>query len=296
MCPTHGAFKQTPTEHINKKRGCVLCTRNYYDGPSFIEAVSKVHNDFYDYSLTVYEAPSTKVNIICPIHGIFSILPYNHYKGSGCISCGIIKTANSKKYSSKTFIEKATIVHKNSYDYSLTNYVSSSEKVIITCKDHGPYEQLPANHLRGAGCIKCFYKSQQSRIERDFITLITDDLNELVESNIRPSWLNGKELDIYIPRLNLAIEINGLVYHHSSMNVSLFYDRTYKEPNYHLDKFNICRENNVNLIHIFDFEDLDEWKEIILKLKPNNFSVSFDNIIRYVGNLKIYGKSGVLIN
>ena len=40
---------------------------------------------------------------------------------------------------------------------------------------------------------------------------------------------------------------------------STFCDATYKEPNYHLNKYNLCKENGIDLIHIFEFEDLDEW-------------------------------------
>ena len=34
--------------------------------------------------------------------------------------------------------------------------------------------------------------------------------------NHRPTWLKGKELDLYIPSLNLAIEYNGIAYHHTN--------------------------------------------------------------------------------
>lgn len=273
-----------------------MCTKLYYDTNTFVKSVTKVHNNFYDYSLTQYISPSVKVNILCPIHGIFQILPYNHYKGAGCSSCGILKAAESKKYTTPLFISKANTTHDHKYNYDLTEYVSSSSKVIITCPDHGNFEQLPAEHLRGAGCIKCFYKSQQSKIERDLINFFENTLMLTCLSSYRPAWLGKKELDIFIPSLNLAIEVNGIVYHHSSNGLSPFYDKTYKEPDYHLNKFNICKENGVKLIHIFDFEDLDEWKNILTINLKNPFSVTFENVVRIVGNFEIYGKSGVLRN
>jgi hypothetical protein len=53
------------------------------------------------------------------------------------------------------FIEKATIIHGDKYDYSNVNYKNNSTKIIIICKEHGEFEQTPNNHLYGYGCGKC---------------------------------------------------------------------------------------------------------------------------------------------
>jgi len=53
------------------------------------------------------------------------------------------------------FIRKAIDVHGDKYDYSKTEYIRSSQKVIIICKEHGEFLQIPNNHLRGAKCIPC---------------------------------------------------------------------------------------------------------------------------------------------
>lgn len=76
--------------------------------------------------------------------------------------------------------------------------------------------------------------------------------------------LDGKELDIYIPNINLAIEFNGLYWH----------SELYKSKDYHIDKKIKCQEKGINLIHIWE----DDWmfkKEIIKsrllnKLKLND--------------------------
>lgn len=57
--------------------------------------------------------------------------------------------------------------------------------------------------------------------------------------------LNGKELDIFIPSLNLAFEFDGTYWH----------NELFKDKNYHLDKTEECLKNNIQLIHIFE----DEW-------------------------------------
>lgn len=53
------------------------------------------------------------------------------------------------------FIEKATKVHGNRYDYSNVVYHNSATKVIILCPIHGKFEVTPNNHLRGRRCIDC---------------------------------------------------------------------------------------------------------------------------------------------
>lgn len=56
--------------------------------------------------------------------------------------------------------------------------------------------------------------------------------------------IDGVELDVYIPELNLAIEYNGSYWH----------SEIYRPKNYHLFKTEYCNSQGINLIHIFDHE------------------------------------------
>ena len=56
------------------------------------------------------------------------------------------------------------------------------------------------------------------------------------------------ELDIYIPSISLAIEYNGTYWHSIENGV---------DKDYHLNKSLLCREKNIRLIHIYEFEDYD---------------------------------------
>lgn len=61
----------------------------------FIEIASKIHNNKYDYSLVEYKNNSTKVKIICPIHGVFKQTPSAHiHNRQGCSAC---RSMNMKK-------------------------------------------------------------------------------------------------------------------------------------------------------------------------------------------------------
>lgn len=50
----------------------------------FVERARAIHGDKYDYSLVVMAGNSVKVDIICPIHGVFSQTPAKHLQGRGC--------------------------------------------------------------------------------------------------------------------------------------------------------------------------------------------------------------------
>ena len=62
-----------------------------------------------------------------------------------------------RKLSSNEFIDKSNQLHNYKYDYSLVEYINSSKKVKIICKEHGIFEQTPNNHLSGSICKKCAY-------------------------------------------------------------------------------------------------------------------------------------------
>ena len=120
----------------------------------FIKKAIQKHGDIYDYSKVEYKKAIEKVIIICQKHGEFEQTPDSHLQGRGCNKCGIEKRAANRRSSTDEFINKAQEIHGYKYDYSKVEYVNSQINVIITCKDHGDFEQTPSGHLVG-GCLKC---------------------------------------------------------------------------------------------------------------------------------------------
>lgn len=117
---------------------------------SFIDAAKLVHGDKYDYSKVVYKNIKTKIQIICPVHGVFNQIPDNHLSGSGCSHC-----AGNQRSNTQLFVEKARHVHGDIYDYSNVDYVNTKTQVEIVCPIHGSFWQIPLNHLQGKGCPRC---------------------------------------------------------------------------------------------------------------------------------------------
>ena len=116
----------------------------------FLEKVIKLHGLKYDYTFVDYVNNTTKIKIICQIHGMFLQRPVNHLKGKGCDKCGGTSDLTVEK-----FKEKCIKIHNKKYDYLLTEYKSYNSKIIIICPDHGIFFQTPRNHLQGRGCPKC---------------------------------------------------------------------------------------------------------------------------------------------
>jgi hypothetical protein len=87
ICPFHGEFYQTPDTHTQgagcaKRAGILRITNS-----DFIDRANAVHSNKYDYSKVHYVNAREEVTIICPEHGEFQQISYNHLTGRGCPSC-----------------------------------------------------------------------------------------------------------------------------------------------------------------------------------------------------------------
>jgi len=144
----------------------------------FIEKSNEIHNNRYDYSNTIYTGCKNDVEIICSIHGKFTQNAQSHLNGHECTKC-----SGHYIYSKIEFIEKANIVH-NKYDYSLTNYINSRNKIKIICPIHGEFIIRANNHLLGIGCSKCSGKNKN-------ISEIIDDFNKIYDYKYDYSLVNN---------------------------------------------------------------------------------------------------------
>lgn len=124
-------------------------------------------------------------------------------------------------------------------------------------------------------CVFCNpIESGDSYGEKEIYKFVKDELQiKNVIENDR-TILKGKELDILLSDYNLAIEFDGL-YWHSDIKV---------DKDYHLNKTLVCKENNIQLLHVFQ----DEWffkKEIVKSIIKNKLNIS--NRIIYGRKCKI---------
>ena len=92
-------------------------------------------------------------------------------------------------------------------------------------------------------CQNCSNSNPVSSEEIKIRTIL-EKYNIDFESNNR-TILNGKELDIYIPKHKIAIEINGLYYHSELKGV---------DKHYHLNKTLECERQQIQLLQFWDYE------------------------------------------
>jgi very-short-patch-repair endonuclease len=152
------------------------------DNKTFIERSNKIHNGFYDYSLTNYEHSLKKVKIKCPTHGFFEMKPSNHINNKqGCFLCARKKTSDASKKGLGGFLEEIKN-RKNfkNYDFSkIKEFKTLKDPIVFFCKKHGEYKTAPRNVLRSNffGCKDC-------RIENDrFDTLKFVEISSNLHKN-----------------------------------------------------------------------------------------------------------------
>ena len=75
------------------------------------------------------------------------------------------------KLTTDDFINRAKIVHGETYDYSLSQYTGIMKKIIIVCSKHGSFLQTPNDHLQGYGCSICGHeRTRESFLNKHGVT------------------------------------------------------------------------------------------------------------------------------
>ena len=161
ICKIHGSWFQTPSHHLTRKQGCKKCgdiARGKSRAKStkeFIHKANLIHNNKYQYLNTKYINWHKKVTITCTKHGDFKQHAGSHINGSGCPKCGRVSSVKKQSKTTEQFIKDAQQIHGNKYDYKKTKYIKARKELVITCKIHGDFEQVPYVHLASKGCPKC---------------------------------------------------------------------------------------------------------------------------------------------
>jgi len=85
-CPIHNWFTLSFLHH-KRGAGCPQCTEHYHHaaGTYFETRARKIHGTKYHYG--IYTKAITKMDITCPIHGLFQQVPSSHLQGHGCPQC-----------------------------------------------------------------------------------------------------------------------------------------------------------------------------------------------------------------
>lgn len=99
---------------------------------------------------------------------------------------------------------------------------------------------------RNSPCPFCTPVKTISKFEAEVLAFIESLGIQNIQKNDR-NTIAPHELDIFLPEYNFAIECNGLYWH----------SELYKDKKYHKEKTNACRQQDIQLFHIFE----DEWEQ-----------------------------------
>jgi hypothetical protein len=274
ICDKHGEFEQLPSNHYIY--GCGICGReknvrrielNEKSKNNFEINSNNIHNNFYDYTKSVYIDAKTKVIVICKEHGEFNVSPNNHLRGKGCRKCGTIKMANSKIKPYKKYYDEFIKLYNDNYDYSCVEWKGSSYPISILCKKHGLFIVVPYLHQRGKGCPKC--SNQHSKISIQWLTYMEIKYSvKIIHAQNQGEYLipNSRyKADGYSESINTIFEFHGdfwhgnpILYDKNKVNIrlGLTFGELHEKT---LQKSNFIRENGYNLIEIWE----NDWKNFI---------------------------------
>jgi hypothetical protein len=214
ICPTHGPFQQNAFKHMTGD-GCKYCSGTFKKTTTqFIEEAITVHGKAYDYSLVDYTNNHTCVNIICPVHGVFSQTPINHLWDKGCSSCADLIRSGKIRRTIWEFISLSNETHGGKYYYLLSKYVDCKTKTIVVCSKHGDFLITPDNHIRGWGCPDCYKRSNLSKPEKEWIrSLNIPSIIEQHSISIPEYHKRALVVDGFDPKTNTVYEFNGDWWH-----------------------------------------------------------------------------------
>ena len=246
----HGEFWVTPNNFL-RGRKCPKCSKRVkLTNEIFLKKAELVHGYKYDYSKIDIHGVDTKVTIICPEHGEFQQTPYKHMLGQGCPECAKKQRGLSHRITQEEFIRRAKETHGDYYDYGKVNYQGIDTKVEIICPIHGSFWQTPYSHTKQkSGCPKC----NHSKLEEDIIKLLEENKINYKYCIRTIPFLNGLELDFYIPELNIGIECQGEQHFKpvdfNGQGLDIATNNYWKQIERDKIKKELCDKNGINLLY-----------------------------------------------
>ena len=159
--------------------------------------------------------------------------------GKGCPNCA--KAIRGKKRTKNFASFKEEYLAKNKDIEIIGEYKNTTTKVKARCLRCGhEWDANPSVLLRGGGCPRCAHTGT-SYAEQIILLSLQDLLGEKKVLSRNRNTI-GKELDIYIPSLNVAIEYGAWPWHKG---------KELKDK----EKYELCKTKGIRLIQIFDAYD-----------------------------------------
>lgn len=255
-CPTHGTFYQILDNHYRGK-GCPMCgnqsrsTSNRKNRQYYVDKMIQTHGELYTYDGVGDDLRSdSKVRIECGIHGEFEQTVDSHIRGCGCPQCGRMQARDSMERTNGTRsghqpIPKGILTSLQDRDWMDNQYTNIHKSSTALAADMGVDAQTVLNYIHKHS-IPILPMNKVSAGEQELLDFCRE-YDPTAISGIR-SIVPPKEIDIWMPTHNLAIEYCGLYWHSEQVG---------RGRTYHKDKYDACLAQGIQLLTIFE----DEWQQ-----------------------------------
>ena len=184
-----------------------------------------------------YNNNQTKLELECDKGHIYKVRYNNFQKGHRCPECYFEKI----KYDYE-FIKGE--IEKEGYKLLSNKYKNNNTKLELECPEGHIYEVKYGKFQQGRRCPECCNSKSFSKGEKDVLKYIQSLTTNIIIENDRTQIINPKtgwnlELDIFLPRINKAIEYNSTYWHSSEKAI-------YND----LQKVIQCKEKGIDLMII----------------------------------------------
>lgn len=214
---------------------------------SFLSENFLVLSDFY-------ENNKQKLKYKCPKKHVGYITWKEWNAGNRCSECWKEELKNGTR--KRTIEEVKLQIKELGFEYISGNYENCKSELKIKNKN-GKIAKKSLYNLQRSPFIEKD-ASKYSKPQEEIFDFIKTIYSGKIEYNAR-NILDKKELDIYIPELNVGIELNGLYWHSEACK---------KGYRHHTDKYKECKEKNIKFLAIY----VDEWygKQKLIKAMIKN--------------------------
>ena len=231
----------------------VKCRECYFESimPSFDEVKEYFEQEGYTLLSKEYKNNCSYLRYICQ-EGHLGKSTWSSFKGQGrrCWECFIDAKRNDLDYVREEF-------ESVGYEVDVSNYTNCETKLKCFCpKGHLNYITLDS--LRAGSRCNCERDFSSSAPEKEIFNYISSIVGKENSSSNDRSVISPKELDIYVPSRNLAIEYCGLYWHS---------DLVIEDKYYHKNKYDLCYKKGIRLITVFEDEYLADKRSVLSRLR-----------------------------
>lgn len=268
VCDKGHHYQSSPNRHIKGSK-CPYCSGHkvlpgFNDLATTHPSIAEQWSEDNSIETTEVSAGSgKKVWWVCSKGHKWEASIYHRTNGRGCSYCAGKKVSYDNSFAAHyPQYAKQWSKEKNDISPYQVSHQSNMKAWFICDKGHEYYSRV--SDRKRFGCPYCAHmvSTGEKEVSNYVVSLVGDGF----ASTSNRSIISPYELDIYIPDKKIAIEYNGLYWHTEEKR---------KDKNYHYNKWKMCKEQDIQLITIWE----DEWdnkQDIVKSMISHKLGVSQD--------------------